>query len=421
MLWFVIAVAAEGTFFSNVSPLRTTEGLLFDAHDGNTVQLPNGTFVRFAMGYTNCTEDGRGTNGCGQRWTNTVGVWSSPTLASGTWRLVQSFVPAASGWPNCTYYRVHVAQRQAAAGQWVMWLNGQAEYGSACSACSAYKSKCFLAGVAPALDAPFAYANVVEDLRYETTGVGDFSLFTDDVVDAAAHVKQTYVIYKRAGSAPAGMAHRMTVQLLRSDLLGAVPYVNGSTPGALPGGSSAGIFGAPFVEAPELFKRRGVYYALFGQCCAFCWQGSGVGVYTATESPLGPWTTARNIGCNASVGAQCGCALDEPSVYSGAAQCAAARAVSHATSVTFAQQNSVIEVHSTGAPETTYVWTGDRWNSACTSTVQRQGLPATDVELACNKAWDLQYWAPLEWDDSISPPLPKQLRFRANFTLPSRS
>ena len=28
-----------------------------------------------------------------------------------------------------------------------------------------------------------------------------------------------------------------------------------------------GIIGMSFVEAPAIFKRNGVYYALFGNCC----------------------------------------------------------------------------------------------------------------------------------------------------------
>ena len=47
----------------------------------------------------------------------------------------------------------------------------------------------------------------------------------------------------------------MTLQQLRPDLLGAVPG----------NASSAGVFGAVFVEAPAMFKRQGVYYSLFGR------------------------------------------------------------------------------------------------------------------------------------------------------------
>jgi hypothetical protein len=41
-------------------------------------------------------------------------------------------------------------------------------------------------------------------------------------------------------------------------------------------------------EAPTMFKRNGIYYAMFGYQCCFCEQGSGIRVYTAT-APLGPY------------------------------------------------------------------------------------------------------------------------------------
>ena len=33
---------------------------------------------------------------------------------------------------------------------------------------------------------------------------------------------------------------------------------------------SSGFFGQPFVEAPAMFRRGAVYYALFGLCCCYC-------------------------------------------------------------------------------------------------------------------------------------------------------
>ena len=42
------------------------------------------------------------------------------------------------------------------------------------------------------------------------------------------------------------------------------------------------------------FKRKGVYYAVFGHCCCFCMQGSGLFVYTASH-PLGPWSRQQDV------------------------------------------------------------------------------------------------------------------------------
>eukprot|EP01046_Picozoa_sp_COSAG06_P034095 COSAG06_NODE_3539_length_5209_cov_18.158513_7_plen_81_part_00 len=52
--------------------------------------------------------------------------------------------------------------------------------------------------------------------------------------------------------------------------------------------------------------------------------------------------------------------------------------------------------------------TGDRWQSACRSTVIAQGVSPLGPDLGCVKAWDYQYWSVLEFDDAKSPPLPRQ-------------
>jgi hypothetical protein len=49
--------------------------------------------------------------------------------------------------------------------------------------------------------------------------------------------------------------------------------------------TSSGAFGNAFVEAPALFKRQGVYYALFGECCCFCSFGSGIQVQSERKPP----------------------------------------------------------------------------------------------------------------------------------------
>ena len=71
-----------------------------------------------------------------------------------------------------------------------------------------------------------------------------------------------------------------------------------------------------------------------------------------------------------------------------------------------AQENFVITVNTTStspgaSTNITYVYTGDRWQSAPDHL----------------KSHDLQYWEPLEFDDSVSPPTIAPLRSVDNFTL----
>jgi hypothetical protein len=55
-------------------------------------------------------------------------------------------------------------------------------------------------------------------------------------------------------------------------------------------------FSEYFIEAPALFVREGIYYAIFGHCCCYCYQGSGAIVHTAPH-PLGPWTSLGDVAC----------------------------------------------------------------------------------------------------------------------------
>ena len=162
-----------------------------------------------------------------------------------------------------------------------------------------------------------------------------------------------------------------------------------------PTNTSSGIFGNAFVEAPAIFKRGGIYYALFGECCCFCGHGSGIGVYTAA-APLGPWTYHENIGCTGGEPKSgCGCGMNNGSPSS--LQCEPL----YGTSVTKAQQNFVIQAHTPTGVE--FIWTGDMWQSAS------DGV----------KAHDLQFWAPLVFvnDSATGIPLPQPVTWIDNFTI----
>lgn len=272
------------------------------------------------------------------------------------------------------YYRSHVVYN-AQNRDYVLWANAK----SCPSACPGGASGCYLVFTAKSPAGPFALVGPART-RYTAEGaVGDYSLFIDDDPNATA-----YCIHKRTGQAPQPNGHRMLIEKLDPDYLHSTNETHG-------------IFGNPFVEAPVMFKRRGVYYALFGKCCAFCASGSGVGVYTAT-SPLGPYTYQLNVGCPTEPVGGCGCGgapwTPDPN-----------KSCPVMPSVTKAQQNFVIEVPVPGGGGTRYLWTGDQWQSACR-------VPGLD----CVKAWDLQFWSDLAFDDSTDPPLPKRMHWVDNVT-----
>lgn len=145
---------------------------------------------------------------------------------------------------------------------------------------------------------------------------------------------------------------------------------------------SSGVFGNSFVEAPAIFKRKSVYYALFGNCCCFCGHGSGIGVYTASH-PLGPWSYHDNIGCTKPTTPGCGCGMNHPGCPG-----------IYGNSLTKAQQNFVIQVPSANGT-IQYIWTGDRWQSAA------DGV----------KAHDLQYWSVLRWQNDPASGLELPVQF----------
>jgi beta-xylosidase len=90
------------------------------------------------------------------------------------------------------------------------------------------------------------------------------ALFVDD--DGTA-----YVIYSSIEE-----NHQISIERLTPDYLQST-YEN------------YGFFPDTYVEGATLFKRNGIYYALYGSCCCFCRGGSGVVVFSAA-SITGPWT-----------------------------------------------------------------------------------------------------------------------------------
>jgi len=169
---------------------------------------------------------------------------------------------------------------------------------------------------------------------------------------------------------------------------------------------SSGIIGMGFVEAPAIFKRKGVYYALFGNCCCFCGQGSGIGVHTASH-PLGPWKYHDNIGCKKGfkTSDKCGCGMNHGSCKN-----------IYGNSLTMAQQNFVMPVKTTTGTE--YIWTGDRWQSGGCPDPSKKGTPACKPNAGI-KYMDLQYWSPLLFvvDPASGLELPQQLQWLDSFVM----
>ena len=103
-------------------------------------------------------------------------------------------------------------------------------------------------GVATSSDPAGPFTVVNHNVALQFTDNGDEGLFVDD--DGTA-----YVIYTTLSH-----GHSISIERLSDN------YTT-----SLGAAASSGLFGQSFVEAPALFKRKGIYYATFGSCwCVAC-------------------------------------------------------------------------------------------------------------------------------------------------------
>ena len=279
VILLVMSIGTEGRKIrvSNLTPRYDTTGSIIDAHDG-TVRWINGEWWMHAAQYGLCHEPAR--YGCDQTpdhcgFTNAhnVSIWRSPDLSTGSWEFVGQAIQCAQQ-PNCsTLYRPHMVYNPTTSLYVLLWNYvapfGYAGYGVATSASPAgpftvrnHEMNITRLCPGPAASAPCGTAQ---------GGAGDFDVYVD--TDGTA-----YIIY--------GANYYMSIEQLTPD------YVYSTGRNATINGGQFGdtVFAEYFIEAPVLFKRGAIYYALFGSCCCFCEQGSGIMVHTAPH-PLGPWTT----------------------------------------------------------------------------------------------------------------------------------
>ena len=153
---------------------------------------------------------------------------------------------------------------------------------------------------------------------------GDGSLFVDD--DGTG-----YYIYTSMGD-----GYAVRVERLKPDYLGPT----GKTSDILTKGS----------EAPVLFRRNNLYYALCGPLCPDCPEGSEVLVLTST-SPLGPFTARSNINRRSGNGAS-----TEPGQ-----DILVASRFDEGAPIVPAQQTWVARIPTSEGPA--FIWMGDRWES----------------------------------------------------------
>ena len=325
------AAAARPVNISNVVPRRDTDGAVLDAHDSKVIFF-GGRYLWFAASYGNCTEP-QGDSGCasvsvgacGFQTDHNVSLYSSADLV--TWTNDGVVFGARNNLPPNSVLFAPKTVYNPKTQLFVMFFN----YIVSTFSASYY-------GVATSASArgPFTVANKNIALRYQDNG--DENLLVDE--DGTAFLIYTTLSHN----------HGMSIERLAPDYLTSL--------GATDPAQSSGIFGDDNVEAPAVFRRGGVYYAVFGSCCCYCGSGSVVSVYTAA-SPLGPYTKRNALAAPPPAGAA---AADAASAA--AADAASAAAADAAAVPAFGSQQTDIFAYMDSAGAAQYMYVGDHWQSA---------------------------------------------------------
>jgi hypothetical protein len=284
---------------SNIEPRRDVAGEIIDAHDG-CLQFFEGRYYLYGTAY-----------GRSDRLTNnSYRVYSSPDL--GQWTFEGELLQQR---PNGYYYRPYVVFNPSTR-KYVLWYNWYPNP-------KLWNGQVGIA-VSDTPVGPFRIVNTNVYVFNADSRPGDGSLFVDD--DGTG-----YFIFTAIGE-----GYAVRVERLTRDYLGST----GETSSVLAKGG----------EAPVLFRRNNLYYALCGPLCPDCPQGSEVLVLTAT-SPLGPFTIRSNINRRSGNGTTNELRQDVP----------VAHRFTEGAPIVPAQQTWVAKIPMSGEP--LYIWMGDRWES----------------------------------------------------------
>jgi beta-xylosidase len=324
---------------SNVIPRRDTNGNIIDAHDGKVFSY-DGLYYFFGPSYGLCKEPagdsgctGWHSGSCGFQLNHNVSLYTSPDLSEWTYRGVVFQMSAAKNQGILFCPKVLFNPKTK---KWVLWYNYLPVSGGG------FSQSLYAVATSDTPNGPFQLVNEnITSLAWDDTG--DFNLFQDDNGDG-------YIIYTAHIVGP-GPNHQMSVEKLSDDYL--------STLGKQ---YNSGFFGSSNVEAPAMFKRNGIYYTVFGQCCCYCQSGSGVTIHTSS-SPLGPYQTKNSLGNEG-----------------------------------HAQQFNVLQYKTNGPEGYGYIWQGDNWQSSPDGA----------------KGHDFTYWTPMYFDQDGNV---QYMNYTANFTI----
>jgi hypothetical protein len=326
---------------SNVDPRRDANGDILDAHDGS-LEFFDGQFYLYGTRYAD--SDGLSDS-------NRYVCYSSKDLVH--WEFAGELLKDA---PRRIYYRPYVKFNRLT-HKYVLWYNADNRFGVA---------------TADRPAGPFTIQNPDVSVKYSSQGVGDFGLYVSE--NGGGYIAYTALnLSQMNDGGSANLAHhRISVERLAPDYLSSTRENSG--------------FIAGNVESPSLFKRKGIYFLLFDNTCAFCPGGSGAQVFPA-RSVLGPYVYRGNINFNGS--------REEGKSWT-------SPGTGRVDTIVNAQQTHVAEIPS--ASGTLFMWMGDRWGST------PDGI----------KGHDFQVWLPLQFDHhNMVRPLTKYNAWQVTLSIPT--
>ncbi len=252
---------------SNIDPRRDRNGEIMDAHDSKLFLL-NGVYHWYVASYGNCIEP-KGNNGCvngkigdcGFQTNHNVTLYTSTDLV--TWTNNGVVFGSANNLPPESVLFSPKTVFNPNTKEFVLWFN---------YIVGGFSRSYYAVATSKTATGPFT----IQVLNVTTTQYqqdGDENIFVDD--DGTG-----YLIYTSIAQ-----GHGMSIEKMTPDFKG-----------TLGASASSGIFGLTFSEAPMIFKRQGIYYAVFGHCCCYCESGSEVTVFTSTTGALGPYTQQTSLG-----------------------------------------------------------------------------------------------------------------------------
>jgi hypothetical protein len=319
--------ATRTTTISNTKPRLDQYGVPLNAHQGSLLQGLDKKYYYYGGHFPNCTYAvPNGTKGhcacadTGAQIWHSIAVYSSPDLQQWAFER-EMFGPKGSGSEWGALEPRVVANRRT--GQYVMIVKG-----------SNVLPNCQLA-VAVSADptgpfVPKGCLNISQPL------FSDWSVFADPSGTNSAG----YIIYNSKNAAG------QFIEQLTPDFTAVVKNTSASHSPTHIAEEECREGGC---EAPLMFTRGGIYYALFGHNCWCCPEGSELYVFSAPTA-LGPYTYQSDANLNAA-----------------------------GDRVVHGQSTAVVPLSTTNG--TQYLWLSDRWQSS--------------------NMWstDLQYWGLLHFDD----------------------